>query len=75
VPIPDETMAVLRFSGSRADGELARRMAALRAALASTSWRPVGEPVIMFYDAPFTLPFLRRNEAAIRVDRSGVSGP
>jgi SOUL heme-binding protein len=75
VPIPDETMAILRFSGNRADPELARRMAALRAALAATSWRPVGEPVTMFYDAPFTLPFLRRNEAAIRVDRSGVAGP
>jgi hypothetical protein len=75
VPVPDETMAILRFSGSGAEPELARRMAALRTALAPTPWRPVGEPMILFYDPPFTLPFLRRNEAAIRVDRSGVAGP
>jgi hypothetical protein len=75
VPIPEETMAILRFSGSGADPELARRMAALRMALAPTPWRPVGEPVILFYDPPFALPFLRRNEAAIRVDRTGVAGP
>ena len=28
---------------------------------------PSGEPYTLYYDAPFTLPFLRRNEAAVVV--------
>lgn len=75
VPIPEETMAVLRFSGRGAEAELARRTAALRAVLAPTPWRPVAEPVVLFYDPPFTLPFLRRIEVAVRVERSGEAGP
>jgi hypothetical protein len=35
--------------------------------LKDTKWRPSGEPYTLFYDAPFTLPFLRRNEAAVAV--------
>ena len=30
---------------------------------------------ILFYDPPFTLPFLRRTEAAVRVERSGEARP
>ena len=74
IPVPEETMAVLRFSGRGAEAELARRTAALRAVLAPTPWRPVADPVILFYDPPFTLPFLRRTEAAVRVERSGEAG-
>jgi hypothetical protein len=73
--VPEETMAVLRFSGRGAEAELTRRKAALRAVLAPTPWRPVADPVILFYDPPFTLPFLRRTEAAVRVERSGEAGP
>jgi hypothetical protein len=43
--------------------------------LAPTPWRPVADPVILFYDPLFTLPFLRRTEAAVRVERSGEAGP
>lgn len=75
IPVPEETMAVLRFSGRGAEAELARRTAALRVVLAPTPWRPVAAPVILFYDPPFTLPFLRRTEAAVRVERSGEAGP
>ena|SRR5690242_19881904 len=75
IPVPEETVAVLRFSGGRAEAELARRTAALRAALAPTPWQPVADPVILFYDPPFALPFLRRTEAAVRVKRSGEAGP
>jgi hypothetical protein len=75
IPVPEETMAVLRFSGRGEEAELARRTAALRAVLAPTPWRPVADPVILFYDPPFTLPFLRRTEAAVRVERSGEAAP
>jgi hypothetical protein len=75
IPVPEETMAVLRFSGRGEDAELARRTAALRAVLAPTRWRPVADPVVLFYDPPFTLPFLRRIEVAVRVERSGEAGP
>jgi hypothetical protein len=74
IPVPEETMAVLRISGHGAEAELVQRTAALRAVLEPTPWRPLADPVILFYDPPFTLPFLRRTEAAVRVERSGEAG-
>lgn len=35
----------------------------------------LADPMIRFYDPPFTLPFLRRTEATVRVERSGEAGP
>jgi hypothetical protein len=63
--VPEETIAVLRFSGSGDD--IMERQAALVAGLAGSQWEPVGGAYALFYDAPFTLPFLRRNEAAVVV--------
>jgi len=37
------------------------------AALQSTRWRPSGTPVAWFYDPPWTIPALRRNEVAVPV--------
>lgn len=65
--IPAETFAVLRFSGTTAPEAVARNAAILRGMLAASPWRPLGEPVAWFYDPPWTLPPLRRNEVAIRV--------
>ncbi|MDP2373396.1 heme-binding protein [Reyranella sp.] len=65
VTSPTETIAVLRYSGSGADGTQRRRE--LIAGLPGSPWQPVGEPYTLSYDAPFTLPFARRNEAAVRV--------
>jgi hypothetical protein len=67
VTVPADTIATLRFSG--AGGDLGERRAELIAKLAGQSWRPDGEPYTLFYDAPFTLPFLRRNEVAVAVAR------
>ena len=65
VTVSDETLAILRFTGSASD--LAERKTELVAKLANARWRPSSEPYALFYDAPFTLPFLRRNEAAVAV--------
>ena len=67
VEVPAENLAVLRFSGSAPDAEIARRRAALLDAVGRSSWRTDGEVVTLFYDAPFTLPFARRNEVAVAV--------
>ena len=69
VPVPEETMAVLRFSGTATQDAVAERTKALLAALSGTAWRPAGEPVAWFYDPPWTLPPLRRNEVAVPVSR------
>lgn len=67
VTTPAETIATLRYSGSGFDRVL--RQGELTAALSSSPWRPLAEPYTLNYDAPFTLPFLRRNEAAVAVEK------
>lgn len=68
VEVPGETLAVLRFSGSTGDARVAERKAALLRGLRGSAWEPDGEPVFLGYDPPFTPPFLRRNEVAVRVE-------
>ncbi len=69
VTVPAETYAVYRYSGwiSAADVEAAH--ATLLRLLTGTGWKPQGEVVNWFYDPPWTLPPLRRNEAAVPVAR------
>lgn len=67
VPVPQETLAVLRFSGSVMPEDRARRADELLEGIMVAPWRPAGEVALLFYDAPFTVPFLRRNEAAVQV--------
>jgi hypothetical protein len=67
VELPETTVAVLRFSGSRDPEQLDGRTAELLSTLATSAWRPAGKSSSLFYDPPWTLPFLRRNEVAIPV--------
>jgi len=68
VEIPARTFAVVRFSGLGKADAVAQHEKALDAALAGSSWRAVGEPVTWYYDPPWTVPFLRRNEVARPVE-------
>jgi hypothetical protein len=65
--MPAETVAVSRFNGIANDAAIGAQRATLLATLGATHWRPVGEPVTWFYDPPWTLPPLRRNEVAVQV--------
>jgi hypothetical protein len=67
VEIPERTIAVLRFSGSRSADNVARHTSELDRVIAGSSWRAVGEPTTLFYDPPWTISFLRRNEVAVPV--------
>ena len=69
VTVPEETYAVLRFSGSRSGPAVAREQGRLLKALDGSKWRVRGEPVGWFYDPPWTIPALRRNEVAVQVTR------
>lgn len=69
--VPGETYAVSRFSGSRGDEAVNTHIAQLTQALAGSKWRAAGEPAAWFYDPPWTLSFLRRNEVVVPVARRG----
>lgn len=67
VRVPGERMAVLRFSGDRGADAVAMRSADLLRALEASAWRATAAPVAWFYDPPWTIPGLRRNEVAVAV--------
>jgi hypothetical protein len=70
VQLPPERVAVLRFSGFGSDSSVRAEKRALMDRLEDTVWEPAGEAYAMFYDPPWTLPFLRRNEVAVPVTRA-----
>ena len=65
--MPERTLAVLRFTGSRDAQNVAHHLADLEAIVKGSRWPAVGETTTMFYDPPWTIPFLRRNEVAVPV--------
>ncbi len=67
---PAEMFAVLRFSGTSTPGAVSREDARLRRGLEGSGWKTTGTSVAWFYDPPWTLPPLRRNEIAVPVVRS-----
>ena len=71
VELPAATLAVLRFTGSTSPATVATRAAELDRVLAGSPWRATGPPFAMFYDPPWTIPFLRRNEVAVPVATRG----
>lgn len=60
-------MVVIRFSGGAGDENIARHNALLNDYVKANKLRTRGEPVLAFYDPPWTLPFLRRNEIMLEL--------
>ncbi len=69
VEVPSETVATLRFSGLRSTSNVNTHKRDLLARLEQSEWQPIGEPSAYFYDPPWTVPALRRNEIAIPVEK------
>jgi hypothetical protein len=67
VTVPAQTVAVRRFTGSRSIDAVASQTAALMRALEQAGLHTDGEPAAWFYDPPWTIPMLRRNEVVVPV--------
>ena len=68
VAVPERTLAVRRFSWRPTDGRIDRETERLLEILERADVPVAGGPLFMGYDAPWTLPFLRRNEVAVEVE-------
>ena len=63
ITVPEQTLAVLTFTGSAIGGDLEAQQNRLAATLASSShWQAQDTVTEYYYDPPWTLPFMRRNE-------------
>ncbi|MEM7209811.1 MAG: heme-binding protein [Pseudomonadota bacterium] len=65
--VPEALVAAVKYSGSRSDSAFNRERVVLLEELAASKWSPVTDPVGLYYDPPWTIPFLRRNEVAVGV--------
>ncbi|MUV87625.1 heme-binding protein [Natronomonas sp. CBA1123] len=68
--ISERTVAVRRFSWRPTEARIDSETEALLDKLDAANVPLAGEPFFMGYDAPWTLPFLRRNEVAVEVESS-----
>ena len=62
IEAPKRRCVAIRFSGFWWDRKLKKKLHELEAFLDDKKLKVIGEPIYAFYNPPWTLPFLRRNE-------------
>ena len=67
--IPERRFAAIRFSGMGGKESLEYYTKELDDFLSAKDLRPLSPPIYAFYNPPWTLPFLRRNEVMIEVSK------
>jgi len=65
--IPSKRVAVIRFSGYNTDKNINTHRERLLNYIADHHLSVVGQPTTAFYNPPWTLPFLRRNEIMVEL--------
>ena len=68
IEVPATRFAVIRFSGFAGQGSLDKQETLLRAFMAERSLVAANLPQYAYYNAPWTLPFMRRNEIMIEIN-------
>ncbi len=70
-PMPAKRMLAIRFSGSASDSLIQTKTDELRRYAADKKLATTGEPLLAFYNPPWTLPFFRRNEVMLELAARG----
>lgn len=65
--LPAYSAVTVRFSGWASDSSLRTEEGRLREYVTAKGLKTTGAPAYAYYDPPWTLPFLRRNEIALRI--------
>lgn len=65
--IPAKRFVVVRFSGMASDDNLKEHQDSLRSFIEAKKLHAVGEVMYAFFNPPWTLPFLRRNEIMMEI--------
>lgn len=65
--IPARKLAVIRFSGFPTSNRLKQKLGTLTRYLNKHNITAVAEPQYAFYNPPWTLPFMRRNEVMLEI--------
>jgi hypothetical protein len=66
-PIPARRYVAIKFSGLATSEVIAKRTDELRGYAANHKLSTTGEPLLAFYNPPWTLPFFRRNEVMLKL--------
>lgn len=67
LPQPSKKMIAITFSGTSSKENLSKHETLLRNYVAEKKIKTMGDPVYAFYNSPFSLPFMRRNEIMFEV--------
>ena len=67
ISIPAKKVVVIRFSGYNTDKNINTHREALMKYIEDQHLSVVGQPTTAFYNPPWTLPFLRRNEIMVEL--------
>jgi len=68
VGVPNKKYAVIRFRGLSQSSNLDEHEAILRAYIVKHQLKVIGEVIYAFYNPPWILPFLRRNEILLEIE-------
>jgi hypothetical protein len=69
VVVPPSDYAVLTYSGFTGAERVHQQTQILQTDLVASRWQATEAPQAWFYDPPWTLPFMRRNEISVRVTK------
>jgi len=67
IDLPQTHFAVISYSGFASNSNFEKHHSKLKSALDNDGFNIIGPPIKATYNSPFTLPFLRRNEAMFAI--------